>query len=82
MAYYKGIEFGHKLYLKNIEKYGLKEVIHREKIVKTCSDYAFNNRTKKTKTGKLLTKENRLFYKGVVDFLNAPSRMIYDFKNK
>lgn len=77
MSYYKGIEFGKKLYHKNIQKYGFAERTHSEKVIKTCRKYATDFSIKKTKSGKVLTKQERLFYKGVADCLQSPNRIRY-----
>ena len=77
MSYYDGVSFGKKLYLKNLEKHGFKEREHSEKIINTCKNYAKNSRIKKTKDGRFLTKNLRLFYKGVADFLTSPGRFRY-----
>ncbi len=77
MSYYKGIEFGKKLYHQNIAKYGFNERTASEKIIKTCRKYATDFNIKRTKNGKFLTKERRLFYKGVADCLQAPNRVIF-----
>ncbi len=75
MSYYKGMEYGKKIYLENILKYGFSERSHSEKIIKTCNEYAKNEKIKRTKKGVKLTKEKRLFYKGIADYLIAPKRV-------
>lgn len=77
MSYYSGIKFGKKIYCDNLSKYGFSEREHSEKVIKTCRDYATNEKLKKTKSGVKLTKQKRLFYKGVADFLQAPHRVIF-----
>lgn len=77
MSYYDGIAFGKKIYHKNIEKHGFREREYSEKIINTCKNYAKNFKLKKTKDGKFLTKERRLFYKGVADYLTSPGRIRY-----
>ena len=77
MSYYDGISYGLKLYKENLSKYGFSEYVHREKIIQTCKKYASDFSIKKTKSGKYLTKQDRLFYKGVADCLKAPNRIVY-----
>ena len=75
MSYYKGIDYGKKLYYQNILKYGFAERNYSEKIIKTCRKYATDFSLRKTKDGKVLTKQQRMFYKGVADCLQAPNRI-------
>ena len=77
MSYYSGIEFGKKVYFNNLQKYGFSERKHSEKVINTCRNYACNTKLQKTKNGVKLTKDKRLFYKGVADFLQAPNRIRY-----
>lgn len=74
MSYEKGMEYGRKIYLQNVEKYGFFEREHSEKVILTCREYYRNNKLRKTKSGKVLTNQRRLFYKGVADYLQAPHR--------
>ena len=75
MSYYKGLEYGKKIYLENISKYGFRERLYSQKVIDTCKVYWKDLNVKKTKTGVFLTDKKRLFYKGVMDYLISPGRI-------
>lgn len=75
MSYYLGLKFGKQIYLENLDKYGHNERKVSAKVISTCKEYAFNEKIKKTKSGKRLTLEKRSFYKGVADYLTTPEEI-------